>query len=117
MSTALLTDPWRRSRALAVGLVAGGFVAIVVAWAGMSAAVSVPEQVAFASSGGFGGVALTGAGLALLDVQRRRMEAAIERHDLDAVATELTEIAELIAERRDVRNDAPEPPRQGLRAP
>jgi peptidoglycan/LPS O-acetylase OafA/YrhL len=105
--TALATDPWRRSMALAGGLVAGGFVAIAVAWVGVSGAPSVPEQVAFAVSGGFGGIALTGAGLALLDVQRRRMEAALERRDFDAFATDLTEIAELIAARRTARHDAP----------
>jgi threonine/homoserine/homoserine lactone efflux protein len=96
---ALLADPWRRSIALAMGLVAAGFAAIILAWVGVAATLSVPEQVAFSVSGGFGGFALTGMGLALLDVQRRRMEAALERRDLHAFAADLTEIAELIAAR------------------
>ena len=107
MITLLVTDPWRRSVALAVGLVAGGFAAIVVAWVGVATTLSVPEQVAFAASGGLGGFALAGAGLALLNVQRRRMEAALERRDLETLATELTELAELIAEKRTVRGDPP----------
>ena len=113
MITAVFIDPWRRSMALGAGLVVAGFAAIIVAWVGVAATLSVPEQVAFAVSGGFGGFALTGAGLALVDVQRRRMEAAVERRNMSSFAAELTEIAELIAARRAVRPDggAPGPSR------
>jgi hypothetical protein len=95
-----LLDPWRRSTALAAALVAGGFVAIAVAWVGTSATLSIPTQVAFAVSGGIGGFALVGAGIALLEVQRRRYAAAVERRDLAGLAAELGEVAELVARRR-----------------
>lgn len=107
----LLTDPWRRSIALAVGLVVAGLVAITVAWLGVSATLSVPAQVSFAVSGGIGGFALAGAGLALFDVQRRRYDAAVERHELARLTEGLTDIAELVAARH-LRRDTPKPARR-----
>lgn len=96
-----------RTSALAVGLVVAGFVAIVVAWIGVSATLTIPTQVAFAVSGGIGGFALVGAGAALLEIQRRRFDAAGDRRDLTTFASELTDIAELVAARR-----RPAPPRR-----
>ena len=95
-----LADPWRRSVALAVALVAAGFVAILIAWVGVSATLSIPAQVSFAVSGGMGGFALAGAGLALFDIQRRRYDAAADRRDLVAFVDELSELAELVAARQ-----------------
>ena len=95
-----LRDPWARSIVLAVALVVAGFVALGVAAAGASQTPSVPEQVAFLVSGGFGGLALAGTGLALLDVQRSRRAAAEDRRDLAAVAAHLGALAEGIAARR-----------------
>ena len=95
-----LRDAWQRSTALAAVLVVAGFVAITIAWVGVSATLIVPTQVAFAVSGGIGGFALVGAGIALLEVQRRRYTAAQERHELVAFATELGDIAELLVSRR-----------------
>ena len=103
----VLLDAWRRSTALAAVLVVAGFVAITIAWVGVSTTVVVPTQVAFAVSGGIGGFALVGAGVALLEVQRRRYGAAEERRDLVRFANDLGDVAELIAERR-----APRPRRR-----
>ena len=95
-----LRDPWRRSIVLAAVLVVAGFVAIVIAWVGVAATRVVPTQVAFAVSGGMGGFALVGTGIALLEVQRRRHAMAVARRDLATFAGELRDLAELIAERR-----------------
>lgn len=88
-----------RTSALAIALVVAGFLAILVAWVGVSATLTVPTQVAFAVSGGMGGFALVGAGAALHEVQRRRFAAAEERRDLTRFAAELGEVAELLAVR------------------
>ena len=100
--TALVRDPWRRSMAVAVGLVVAGIGSLLIAWLGIDSAHDVPEQLGFGMSGGVGGVALVGAGLALIDVQRRRWESAVERDAFDAFASELGEIADRIAARRQV---------------
>jgi uncharacterized membrane protein YdfJ with MMPL/SSD domain len=95
-----LRDPWRRSMALATALVVAGFIAIVIAWVGVAATRVIPTQVAFAVSGGMGGFALVGTGIALFEIQRRRHSAAEQRRDFAAFASELQDLAELIAARR-----------------
>ena len=95
-----MKDPFLRSIALAAALVVAGFVAIAVAWVGVAGTLIIPTQVAYAVSGGFGGFALVGTGIALLEVQRRRHAAAQDRRDLAAFAAELGDIAELIAAAR-----------------
>ena len=102
-----------RTIALAVGFVAAGFVAITIAWVGVSATVVIPTQVAFAVSGGIGGFALVGTGVALFEVQRRRRSAAEARRDLTAFAAELGDLAELLAR----RGASPKPPDARRRAP
>jgi hypothetical protein len=92
-----MRDAYQRSVALGAVLVAAGFVAIGVAWMGVADTVIIPTQVAYALSGGFGGLALLGTGIALLEVQRRRMAAAQDRRDLADFAAELGDVAELIA--------------------
>lgn len=94
------TDARRRSIALAGIMVVGGLTASSLAWRGVADTLSVAEQVPFALSGGVAGVSLVGTGLALLNIQRRRYEAAEERRDLRAFATALVECAELLAARR-----------------
>lgn len=96
----VVLDTWRRSVVAAAALVVAGFAAITIAWVGVSATLVVPTQVAFAVSGGMGGFALVGAGIALLEVQRRRYAAAEERRDVAGFAAELGDIAELLARRR-----------------
>jgi hypothetical protein len=88
-----------RTTVLGIGLAVAGFVAVFISWIGISATLVVPTQVAFAVSGGIGGVALVGAGIALLLVQTRRRTAAEDRRDLHGFATELGDIAELVAGR------------------
>lgn len=95
-----LRDPWRRSIVLAVALIVGGFVAILITWVGVAATRVIPTQVAFAVSGGIGGVALLGTGIALLEIQRRRHATAVARRDFATFAAELRDLAELIAERQ-----------------
>lgn len=96
-----LRDPWRRSVTLSLALVAAGVVGIVLAWIGVAATVVIPTQVAFAVSGGIGGFALIGTGIALLEIQRRRYAAAEQRRDLAAFTADLTDVAELIAAHRE----------------
>lgn len=95
-----MTDPYRRSVALALVLVVAGFIAIAVAWVGVADTVIIPTQVAYAVSGGFGGFALLGTGIALFEVQRRRHDAARDNRDLATFAAELGDLAELIAASR-----------------
>jgi hypothetical protein len=97
-----------RTSGLAIALVVTGFVAVLVAWVGVSGTLTVPTQVAFAVSGGFGGFALIGAGVALHEVQRRRHSAAAERRDLARFASDLGDVAELLA----ARGDRPARPRR-----
>jgi TRAP-type C4-dicarboxylate transport system permease small subunit len=106
-----LLDAWRRSTALAAALAVAGFAAIAITWVGVSATLSIPTQVAFAVSGGIGGFALVGAGIALLEVQRRRYAAAEERRDLGVLAAELSDVAEILARRR-VATPVPREPRR-----
>lgn len=112
----VLLDAWRRSTLLAAALVVAGFAGIAIAWVGVSATLVVPTQVAFAVSGGIGGFALVGAGVAVLEVQRRRYVAAQERRDLIGLASELGEIAELLARRRTPSVSRPRRGRRVLRA-
>lgn len=85
---------------LAVALVIAGFIALGVAGVGASRALSVPERVPFIVSGGFGGLALAGTGVALFDVQWSRRDAAEEREEFADAAAHLAAIAEGIAARR-----------------
>jgi hypothetical protein len=89
-----------RTVLVAVALVVAGLAALTMAWVGVSATVVIPTQVAFAVSGGVGGLALIGAGVAVYEVQRRRITAAEARRDLTRFASELGDIAELVAARR-----------------
>jgi hypothetical protein len=96
-----------RVTALASGLVVAGFAGVVIAWVGVSATLVIPTQVAFAVSGGIGGVALIGAGAALFEIQRRRYAAAEAKRDLAAFAAELGDVAELLARRAAATTPAP----------
>jgi len=102
-----------RTSGLALALVAAGFVAVLIAWVGVSATIVIPTQVSFAVSGGIGGFALVGTGAALHEIQRRRVAAAVERRDLAAFAAELADVADLVAARG---QRAPKRRRRVLRA-
>ena len=114
MNLAALRDPYRRSLLVAGALVVAGAGAIVAGWIGVSGTLIVPTQVAFAVSGGMGGFGLAGAGLALVEVQRRRHAAALDRAELAGLAAELGDLAELIVRRGSA---APRAPRRRRRAP
>lgn len=103
-----------RATVLAILLLVAGFAAVAIAWVGVAATLVIPTQVAFAVSGGLGGFALIGSGLAVHEVQRRRYAAAEERRDLVAFADELGAIADLVARRR--ATTATSRPRRVLRA-
>ena len=81
-----------------------GIGAIAYAWYGSARTIYVPLQLPEVVSGGIGGLALIGVGLALFDVQLGRRDAAHERRlnddlldetaNLVALAPKLREIAE-----------------------
>jgi hypothetical protein len=77
-----LRDP-RVSTTLVLGaVVIAGFLLLVLGWHGVSATLFVVLQLPWAISGSFAGVAVIGAGLALLVTHLNRAEAAAERADL-----------------------------------
>lgn len=61
---------------LSVLLVLAGFAVIGLSWRGAAAVLFVPTQVAFATSGGLAGLALIGAGGALLNAHLTRVQTA-----------------------------------------
>ncbi|MCA1709674.1 MAG: hypothetical protein LC808_42925 [Actinobacteria bacterium] len=89
------SDPYTMSVVVACALVASGFAAINVAWRGAAATALVPVQIAFVVSGGAGGLALIGAGIALLHVQNCRRIAAQERAEMTEVLRQATRVREL----------------------
>ena len=95
-----LADLHRRTVALALALVVAGVVALTIGWVGVSATLVIPTQVSFAVSGGIGGFALVGAGLAVLAIQQRRRSAAEDRRAFARFASELEDLADVLARRR-----------------
>jgi hypothetical protein len=89
-----LRDPALPGFALMAGLVLAGFGAMVFAWYGVAKIIYVPLQFPRALSGGIGGLALVGVGVALFDLQNARRNAARETQLTDDV---LDEIAHLVA--------------------
>ena len=76
-------DPYRRSIAISIALILGGFVAIGLAWHGAARSLIVAEQLPYLVSGGVGGLALIAAGAGVLAVQSSRYWNARERKRLD----------------------------------
>jgi hypothetical protein len=75
----MLRDP-RLSTTLVLGAAAvTGLLLLAQGWRGVAATLVVPFQVSYLVSGVIGGVAVTGAALALLRVHLDRVEAAEER--------------------------------------
>ncbi|MGH2784148.1 MAG: hypothetical protein ACRDJ1_02695 [Actinomycetota bacterium] len=87
-----LRDAFTRSVVLAVGLIAGGFVAIALGWKGVAASLLVAEQLPYLLSGGVGGLALIVAGAGILTVQVNRYWNARERTRLDLVLAGATAV-------------------------
>lgn len=78
-------DPFTRSIVFASALIAGGFVAIGLAWKGVARSLIVAEQLAYLFSGGLGGLALIITGAGIISVQATRYWNARERQRLDLV--------------------------------
>jgi hypothetical protein len=75
-------------------LTIAGFVVVLVTWYGAAGTLFVAFQVPLLVSGGLGGLALIGVGLALVHIQVRRRDAALEQRMTGDV---LDEIAMLMA--------------------
>jgi NhaP-type Na+/H+ or K+/H+ antiporter len=85
----VLRDP-RISTTLALAaLVVAGFLLLVLGWHGTSATLFVALQLPWVVSGSFAGIAVIGAGLALLMTHLDRAEAASERAELAELQREV----------------------------
>ena len=83
-----LRDP-RVSTTLALAsVVLAGFALLALGWRGIAATLYVALQLPWVLSGAFVGVAVVGAGLALLSTHLDRTEAAVERTDLEQLQRE-----------------------------
>ena len=104
-----LRDPATPGLLLMMGIVLAGFGAIAYGWYGAASSIYVPLQFPRVVSGGIGGLALIGVGVALFDLQKFRRDAARERELQDEVVDEITELSILtprlrrIVERRQDR--------------
>lgn len=87
-----LRDAFTRSVVLAVGLIAGGFVAIGLGWKGTAGSLVVAGQLPYLFSGGVGGLALIVTGAGILTVQANRYWNARERARLDLVLARATAV-------------------------
>lgn len=96
------TDPFARSIALALGLIAGGFVGILLGWRGAARSVIVAEQLPFLFSGGLGGLALIVTGAGIVGVQTARYWSARERRSLDQVLRRRALIAQALTEETEI---------------
>ena len=90
----IASDPFRRSLALAVLMIAGGFVAILIAYRGVARSAIVAVQLPYVISGGIGGVALILTGAAIIGIQTSRYWNARERQWLDLIAVRSAEVIE-----------------------
>jgi hypothetical protein len=86
-------DPWLVSVGVLVAAVGTGFVAMVLAWRGAAARISVADQVPYVVSGAMGGLALVVFALAVLVVQVRRRAEALRRADLGRVRAAVADLA------------------------
>ena len=81
----VLRDPRVSTTIVLAVLVVGGFALVAQGYRGAAATLFVPYQVPFLVSGVFVGLALVGAGLALLSIHLDRTEAAQERREIAAL--------------------------------
>jgi hypothetical protein len=91
---AAFADRSIQSGIVLVALSAAGLAGVGLAWKGAAATLGVWKQLAFVVSGGFGGVALTGASLGLSAVHGERRRAALDRIKLAATIETGAEVAE-----------------------
>ena len=78
----VLRDPRVSTTLLFAGLVVAGFAVLLLGWRGVAATLYVVLQLPWVLSGAFAGMAVIGAGLALLVTHLNRAEAAAERAQL-----------------------------------
>jgi hypothetical protein len=78
----VLRDPRISTTLVLGGVVVVGFLLLVLGWHGASATLYVALQLPWVISGSFTGIAVIGAGLALLTTHLSRAEAAAERAQL-----------------------------------
>ena len=90
-------DPFARSLTIAALMIAGGFVAIFLAYRGVARSVNVAVQLPYVVSGGVGGLALILTGAGIIAVQSSRYWSARERQWLDVVAARSAEVMEKLA--------------------
>lgn len=81
----ILRDPRVSTTLVLVAAVVAGFLLLSQGWRGVAATLLVAYQVPYLVSGAVAGVAVAGAGLALLRVHLDRTEAAQERRETAAL--------------------------------
>mgnify|MGYP000008680539 FL=1 len=81
----ILRDPRVSTTLVLAAVVVGGFALLGQGYRGAAATLFVPYQVPFLVSGAIAGLALVGAGLALLSIHLDRTEAAQERREVAAL--------------------------------
>jgi hypothetical protein len=91
---AWVRDPGLRAVGVLAAVAVGGLAGLVLAWRGAAASLDVSVQVPFVVSGAFGGIALTGASLALLAIHLDRRATAGERAVLDDAIAEVAAMTE-----------------------
>lgn len=95
-----LRDPALPGLLMMVAIVIGGVVAIYFGWRGVARTIYVPLQLPEIVSGGLGGIALIGLGLALFDLQMTRHELALERKQNADILNEIASLVTLAPEMR-----------------
>lgn len=101
-----LRDPALPGLVVMVVIALAGVGAIWFAWRGVARTIYVPLQLPELVSGGLGGIALIGLGLALFDLQMTRRELAQERRHNADILDEIASLVTLAPEmRRQVSGD------------
>lgn len=77
-----------------VAVAAAGLAGLGIAWDGVAATLFPQLQMPFIVSGGFGGIAIVGAALALLAVHLERRSAAGDRAQLETIISSAAVVAE-----------------------
>lgn len=95
-----LRDPALPGLLMMIVIVLGGVVAIYFGWRGVARTIYVPLQLPEIVSGGVGGIALIGLGLALFDLQMTRHELALERKQNADILDEIASLVTLAPEMR-----------------